>query len=150
MELFLVPQTHDYDEAIFREYTDEIAKFMDTPSFSCLNQVAAQTDIFAKQRELNIDRLYVIKDQNDLFLGQIILANIQAEFPEIGIWVAKSHQHKGIATQAIQQLRAINLDLSNKLFSYPVKKENIASIALVKKLNPKTVKSEDDCLVFYL
>lgn len=150
MELSLVPQTHDYDEAIFREYTDDIAKFMDTPSFSCLEQVVAQTEIFSKQRELGIDRLYVITDPNGLFLGQVILANIQAEFPEIGIWVSKSYQQQGIATQAIQQLRIINPDLSKKLFSYPVKKENTASIALAIKLNPKTVKNENDCLVFYL
>lgn len=131
LALTLIQQTHRYDKDVFDGYTTEIASLMDTPPFASLSEVAAQTEIFTRQRQLGIDALYCIIDSSSNFYGQATLMNIPSGVPEIGIWVVGCHQRKGVGKMALGLLLKESRSFGVTKCLYPVREENLPSIRLV-------------------
>ena len=72
------------------------------------------------------------------FLGYIALHKLNTKTPEMGIWLKESAHNNGYGFEALSLLKKwANKNLLFDYLKYPVEKNNLASIALAKKLGGK-------------
>ena len=140
--LLLIPISLDYKDVIFKELTEEVARFLlvhptgdiqDTINF--INNSLAQ---MAKGEKL---QLVALDKETKEFLGCISLKKMNTPIPEIGLWLKKSVWGKGYgkeSTAALKKWADDNLDYDKIL--YPAYKINTPSRKIAEFLGGKMVR----------
>jgi GNAT superfamily N-acetyltransferase len=127
--LLLRPITREYDEIIFREFTDEITHYMFPKPSENIEGVRGFITSAMRKLEAGIDLQTVILDKSTLeFLGCAALHAIGRPDPELGVWVRKSAHGRKIGLEAVTGL----VDWARKNISfdhlrYPVDRRNVSS-----------------------
>ena len=134
----LVPISLEYSAIIFKEFTDEITRYMVPATPSNIKEV----DIFIQSSIRNIEKnidltLTILKKGDDEFLGICGLhGKLDPDEPTLGIWLKKSAHGYKYGQEAIQVLA--DWARQNIIFEhmvYPCDKDNIASRKIAESLN---------------
>lgn len=134
----LVPVSPEYAEIIFKEFTDEITRYMIPATPSNIEEINVFIQSSIRNMDENIDlTLAILKKNDDEFLGVCGLhGKINPNEPVLGIWLKKSaHGHK-YGQEAIKVLA--DWARHNVIFKhmvYPCDKDNIASRKIAENLN---------------
>lgn len=137
----LKPVSSAYEDAIFREFTEEVARYTyPKPS----EDIVATRGFIAESRErMNRSEelvVAVLDRTTGKFLGLAGLHHIDTREPEIGIWLAKSAQGQGYGKEVVSALvRWADANLDYDSFMYPVVKENLPSRGLIESLGGEPV-----------
>jgi [ribosomal protein S5]-alanine N-acetyltransferase len=127
--LRLVPMAMEYAELIFREFKDEITRYMypETPKriedtrewiTKALGQINRGTDF----------PVAVLKKTGGEFLGGAGLHRLDTDRPELGIWIKKSAHGNGYGKEAVFGLKAwADGHIGYEYLVYPVERDNPAS-----------------------
>ncbi|PWN65143.1 N-acetyltransferase [Chryseobacterium phosphatilyticum] len=133
--LTLRPVEDIYTNDIFEYFTDEVTRYMP------FNPQGNRDDIinFIKESKRNLsqntDLVMVILDSSGNFLGCCGIHNITEESAELGLWLKKSSQGKGLGTEIITKLvEFLEQNFTFNYILYPVDEENIASKRIPEKL----------------
>ena len=134
----LVPISAEYSEIIFKEFTDEITRYMVPATPSNIEQINDFIQSSIRNMNNNIDlTLAILKKTDDEFLGVCGLhGKLSPNEPVLGIWLKKSaHGHK-YGQEAIKILA--DWSRHNVIFKhmvYPCDKDNIASRKIAENLD---------------
>jgi RimJ/RimL family protein N-acetyltransferase len=138
----LVTISNQFDQDIFREFTEEVTVYM----FPSPAKKIAETRCFITESRQAIQAGYnfqfAILSNADEFLGCCGLHGEESvRIPELGIWLKKSAHGRGYGREAIHTLvdwarRTIHIDA----FIYPVDHRNIPSRKIPESLNGKIIK----------
>lgn len=136
--LKLVAISPVYSEIIFKEFTDEITRYMvpKTPESIDEIDIFIQSSLNSMQEQCELV-LVILKENNNEFLGVCGLhGKTNPHEPELGIWLKKSaHGHK-YGQEAIKLL--VDWTRHNITYThlvYPCDKANIASRKIAENLN---------------
>lgn len=84
--LLLVPTTHEYTEAIFKEFTDEVTRYMMPCTPKEISETQAWVDsVLRKRAEGKEVQMTILDKQTKEFFGNVGLHRIQERVPELGI-----------------------------------------------------------------
>lgn len=105
-------------------------------------------DFFEKQwqnrrQEKNL-YVSILKKQNSVYLGNIVLKNIDSTTPELGIDVVKKHQRKGVAYDTLKMFVKWGSETFNNIeyFLVRIYSDNSASLNLFQKLGVTKIGEE--------
>ena len=134
----LVPVVPEYSETIFKEFTDEITRYMVPSTPSNLEEINVFIKSSIRSMEENIDlTLAILKKDNDEFLGICGLHGKQnPNEPDLGIWLKKSAHGYKYGQEAIKMLA--DWARQNIVFThmvYPCDEANIASRKIAENLS---------------
>lgn len=134
----LVPISPEYSEIIFKEFTDEITRYMIPATPSNIEEINVFIQSSIRNMEENIDLTLAILNKNDEeFLGICGLhGKSDPNEPILGIWLKKgAHGHK-YGQEAIKVLAEwARQNIMLKHMVYPCDKDNIASRKIAEALN---------------
>ena len=139
----LVPISFEYAEIIFREFTDEITRYMIPATPSKIEEVNLfiQSSIGNMHEKTDLI-LAILKKPDEEFLGVCGLHGIpDPEESALGIWLKKgAHGHKygQEAIKALADWARQNIVLRHMV--YPCDKENIPSRKIAESLNGSIVR----------
>jgi [ribosomal protein S5]-alanine N-acetyltransferase len=143
--LTLRPISPAYTEAIFREFTPEIATYM----YPRPAESPAETEAFVAsaqaENEGQTALMLVITDRaSGEFLGCIGLHQLRDPRPEIGIWVKQSAHREGYGREAVRGLkRWADKHLDYEYLIYPVDSRNLASRKIPESLGAAIISQYD-------
>ena len=132
----LKPISSVYESDIFREFTDEVAKYtVPQPS----DDIADTRDLIAcacEEMNRGTDFTTVVIDRTTgRFLGCAGLRHIHTREPKVGIWLAKSAQGRGIGKEVVSALwEWAEANLEYDFLYYPVVVDYLPSRRLVESL----------------
>ncbi|SDJ83705.1 GNAT family N-acetyltransferase [Chryseobacterium jejuense] len=133
--LTLQPVEDSYIDNILEHFTNEVTRYMP------FNPQGNRKDIISfvneSKRTLlqNTDLVMVALDSNRDFIGCCGIHNITEESIELGLWLKKNSQGKGLGTEIIAALiEFLENNFTFKYILYPVDEENIASRKIPEKL----------------
>lgn len=134
--LLLVPTTQEHAHEIFKEFTDEITKYMFPNSPKEISETEARIDDVIKRRAAGEELQMTILDKHTKeFLGSAGLHGIKEAIPELWIRVKKSAHGKKIGREAVTALEArAQKNLNFQYIEYPVDKDNIGSRKIAESL----------------
>ena len=141
----LLPVSSRFANDIFREFTEEITRFMMPPAATDISQ----TLDFIQRSEEGLSRgeewVFAITDLNDDFLGCAGLHGRESsETPELGIWIKKSAHGRRLGREAITCLHSwASQFFAVDYFIYPVDKKNIGSRKIAESLGGKVIKEQE-------
>lgn len=139
--LLLVPVSMDYVEEMFKEFTDEITKYMFPPTPKEIKETADfvtfSINKFLKSEDITV---VVLKKDTGEYLGNSGLHKINTKTPELGVWIKKSAHGYGYGKEAVTGLKEwADGNIDYEYIKYPVAEENIASRKIPESLGGKEV-----------
>lgn len=134
--LKLIPTSEDYAEDIFREFTDEITKFMmaRTPQKieETLDFIKSSRKKMEKGEELQV---VILNKATGEFIGHGGIRKLKTTSPELGIWIKKSAHGQKFGREAVKALKEwAEKNFKYKYLEYPVDKKNIPSRKIAESL----------------
>jgi RimJ/RimL family protein N-acetyltransferase len=133
--LILKPVSLDYDDMIFREYNDNVTKYLQhgpNESLKCVNDFLLNEMTLAREgKQLTT----AVISKNGEFLGLAGLKESHTKTPEFGLWLKETAQGKGYGTEVIFALHdwaSRNLDLES--LKYRAFQKNPGSWKIAEKL----------------
>lgn len=133
--LTLQPVDDFYINDILEHFTKEVTRYMP------FNPEGNRNDIvnFVNESKINLsqntDLVLVALDSNGDFTGCCGIHNITTESIELGLWLKKDSQGKGLGTEIITALiKFLENNFTFEYILYPVDEENIASKKIPEKL----------------
>lgn len=142
--LLLVPTTHEYTEEIFKEFYDEVTRYMFPNTPKEISETEARIDDVIKRRASGEELQMTILDKvSKEFLGNVGLHDIKENVPELWIRVKMSAHSKKIWKEAVAALEArAQQHLNFDYIRYPVDKDNIWSKKIAESLGGIVEKDE--------
>ncbi len=142
--LLLVPTTHEYTEEIFKEFTDEVTKYMMPMTPKEISETKARVDSVIKKRAIGKElQMTILDKQTKEFLGNVGLHRIQERIPELGIRIKTAAFGKKIGREAVAALeKRAQQHLDFGYIRYPVDKDNIWSRKIAESLGGITEKDD--------
>ena len=140
--LLLKPISFDYAEEIFKEFTQEITKYMPPKPAEKIEETKMfiRNSLKGLEEGSNLQMVIINKNDNE-FIGCIGLHNINTLEPELGIWTKKSSHKNGYGLEAMNGLiEWANKNIKFKYLKYPVDKRNMASRRIPERNNGKIMK----------
>lgn len=139
--LLLIPVSMDYAEEMFKEFTDEITKYMYPPTPKEIKETASfvveSIDKFLKSEDVTV---VVLKKDTHEYLGNAGIHKINTKTPELGVWIKKGAHGHGYGKEAVTGLKEwADKNLDYEYIKYPVAEENIASRKIPESLGGKEV-----------
>jgi len=133
-----VPISPEYSEIIFKEFTDEITRYMVPAVPANIEEINVFIQSSIRDMEENIDlTLAILKKNDDEFLGVCGLhGKLEPNEPVLGIWLKKSAHGYKYGQEAIKLLA--DWARKNIMFNhmvYPCDIDNIASRKIAENLN---------------
>ena len=135
--LILKPISYDYKDVIFKEFSQEITKYMAPKPAENIEETKAfiEQSIKGLENGSNLQMVIINKGNNE-FIGCIGLHNINKNDPELGIWIKLSSYNNGYGLEAINGLiNWANENIKFEYLKYPVDKMNISSRKIPEKNN---------------
>lgn len=134
--LKLVPTSEDYAQDIFREFTDEITRYMmpKTPQKieETLEFIRSSRKAMGEGEELEV---VILNKFTGEFIGHGGIRKLKTDAPVLGIWIKKgAHGHK-YGREAVKALKEwVDKNLNYEYLEYPVDKKNIPSRKIAESL----------------
>ena len=145
-ELALIPISLDNKEDVFREFTDDITRYMFPSPSENIDGVEAFIGQSISKMKSNKDiQLVLINTTTQEFLGCVGLHNIDTGTPEFGLWVKESAHGNRYGRRAIHMLydfACVNFDFLS--IKYPVDRDNIPSRRIPESLGGTIVKEYEE------
>ena len=140
--LLLKPISYDYVEDIFKEFTQEITKYMYPKPTETMEETKGILENSLKGLRAGNNLQMVILDKtNNEFIGRIGIDELDTLEPELGIWTKKSSHHNGYGLEAMTGLiEWAHNNIKFNYLKYPVDKRNLASRKIVEKNNGRILK----------
>lgn len=144
--LRLKPVSLEYVPEIFREFTTEITRWM----YPCPPKSPKDSESFVhhsrKQMDQGIELVMAILDKTSgEYLGNCGIHNLPSATPELGIWLKKSAQGKGLGPEAIGELVRWAFETQNYgELMYPVASANIPSRRIPEGLGGTVFREYDE------
>lgn len=131
----LIPITLHYSDVIFKEFTEEIVRYLDldTPP-SAVEETREFIKLSINQRQEGTDLVMVILDGSE-FIGVCGIHDIKADNPRMGLWLKKTAHCKGYGKESVRIL--IDWARSNIEFNhitYTTHIDNKASIRIIESV----------------
>jgi RimJ/RimL family protein N-acetyltransferase len=133
--LILKPISPEYAEDIFREFDDNVTKYMSrgpNESLESTNEFVEKSLAGTKRGE---KAQLVVTDRDGDFLGLTSVERANTKTPELGLWLKESAQGQGFGPElifALYKWATENLDVD--YFVYRADKENVGSWKIAEKL----------------
>ncbi len=126
----------NYKEDIFKELTDEVAKFLPFIPTHKLEDTQGFIDYSLNQLKLEKDITLIATDINTgEFIGCCGIHDICNESISLGIWLKESASGKGYGVEIIKALEQFVFNnIPVDYLIYNVEKNNVASINIAEKL----------------
>ncbi|MBD2387188.1 GNAT family N-acetyltransferase [Cylindrospermum sp. FACHB-282] len=134
--LLLQPISLKYKEVIFREFTEEITKYL----YARPPEVISETELFIHESLLEMQKgekltVVILQKDSQEFLGCSGIRDLQSKQPKTGIWLKKSAHGKGYGLETITSLKEwADNNLDYEYLIYPVDRENILSRKIPESL----------------
>ena len=140
--LLLIPISYDYVEDIFKEFSQEITKYMYPKPTETIEETKENLENSLKELRSGNDLQMVILDKtNNEFIGRIGIDELDTLEPELGIWIKKSSHHNGYGLEAMTGLiEWAHENIKFNHIKYPVDKRNLASRKIAEKNNGRILK----------
>jgi len=127
---------YEFAQDIYKEFSREITKYMNWEPFESLEDVLIS---IKKRYKKIIDgkdiALRIINKKTGEFIGIGTITEINTSTPELGIWIKKSAHGHHYGKESVSALKDwAEKNLSYKYLKYPVDKNNVASLKLIKSL----------------
>jgi RimJ/RimL family protein N-acetyltransferase len=127
--LLQIPISMEYADEIFREFTDEVTRYMYPPTPAVLSDTVS----FIEGATVTLNdrtnlQMVVLEKFSGEFLGCSGVHDLDQAVPELGIWIktgAHGRKYGMEAVTALIQWAWANLDC--EFLSYPVDRRNISS-----------------------
>lgn len=137
--LLLVPVSMDYVEEMFKEFTDDITKYMYPPTPKEIKETADfitfSINKFLKNEDVTV---VILKKDTKEYLGNGGIHKINTKTPELGVWIKKGAHGHGYGKEAMIGLKKwADENLDYEYIKYPVAEENIASRKIPESLGGK-------------
>lgn len=134
--VMLKPVSLAYEADIFREFTEEVATYTFPQPTGDIGDTRAFIAGVREEMDHGTDLTVAVIDRvTGAFLGCAGLHHIDTREPEVGIWLAKSAQGRGIGKETVSALRGwAESNLSYDFLYYPVVKANMPSRRLAESL----------------
>ena len=142
----LRPIAMEDKDAIFAEFTKEVAEYMYPPVPDEIDDTIdfIESSIATMEAGLNI-QLCIVDNDTDEFLGCVGLHRIDKKVPEFGVWLKKSAQGSKTGRKSVQMLYEFACEnLNHKYYKYPVDKNNTASRKIPESLGG-IIKEHEKC-----
>lgn len=134
--LLLVPTTKEYIQEIFKEFTDEVTRYMFPKTPKEISETEERINSCLVKREKWEELQMTILDKiTKEFFGNVGLHRVNESIPELWIWIKQSAYGKKIWKEAVAWLESWgqeNLDF--EYIVYPVDKDNIPSRKIAESL----------------
>lgn len=142
--LLLVPTTQEHTEEIFKEFTDEVTRYMMPCTPKEISETQAWVDsVLRKRVEEKELQMTILDKQTKEFLGSTWLHRIKERIPELWIRVKTSAHGKKIGREAVAALEArAQKNIEFDYIRYPVDKDNIWSRKIAESLGGIVDKDE--------
>jgi ribosomal-protein-alanine N-acetyltransferase len=143
----LVPTTHEHAESIFREFTEEITRFMYPRPAARIEETLEFIESSRERMAVGANlQLTILSRETGEFLGCCGLhGESNPKSPELGIWVKRAAHGRGYGREAIAALvgwASDNLVVGHIL--YPVDRNNLASRKIPESLGGTIVAEKSD------
>ncbi len=134
--LLLVPSTQEFADVTFKEFTKEIAEYMQPKPYESVEDAQkALNDRFERMKSGIDISLTILSKENKEFLGRASLLDANTETPELGVWIKKSAHGNRYGKEAIEALVDwLNKNLDFKYLRYPVDRNNPSSMKIAHSL----------------
>ncbi|ASW74781.1 hypothetical protein IQ37_18880 [Chryseobacterium piperi] len=124
-----------YIDDILEHFTNEVTRYMPFNPQGNRKDIISFINESKRTLSQNTDLVMVSLDSNGNFIGCCGIHNITAESVELGLWLKKDSQGKGLGTEIITALiEFLENNFTFKYILYPVDEENIASKKIPEKL----------------
>ncbi|MFP3835411.1 GNAT family N-acetyltransferase [Chryseobacterium sp. SIMBA_028] len=148
--LTLQPVEDSYIDDILEHFTNEVTRYMPFNPQGNRNDIVSFVEESKRTLLQNTDLVMVALDANGDFTGCCGIHNITEDSIELGLWLKKNSQGKGLGTEIIMALiEFLENNFTFKYILYPVDEENIASKKIPEKLGfipfKKYTKYKDPC-----
>ncbi|AZA92276.1 Uncharacterised protein [Chryseobacterium nakagawai] len=131
----LQPVKDSYIDDILEHFTEEVTKYMPFNPQGNREDIINFVNESKRTLSQNTDLVMVALDSNGIFIGCCGIHNITEESIELGLWLKKSSQGKGLGTEIITKLvEFLENNFTFTYILYPVDEENIASKKIPEKL----------------
>lgn len=126
-------------DSIWRSFDDNISKYMVHKPPQSIEEVRELVEMSVAGMR---DKKYLavaVHDRNDgEFLGCVAINGLCTPTPELGIWIKKKSQGRGIATESLGTVLAwVQKRFCPRYYRYPVDERNLASCALARHFGGK-------------
>ena len=140
--LLLKAISYDYANDIFREFTQEITRYMYPKPPERIEEIGEHIGKSLKELEEGTDlQMVIINKANNEFIGRIGLHDINTLEPELGIWTKKSSHNNKYGLEAMNGLiEWTNINIKFNYLRYPVDKRNTASRRIAETNNGKIMR----------
>lgn len=133
--LILEPVKDSYIDDILEHFTEEVTKYMPFNPQGDREEIINFVNESKRTLSQNTDLVMVALDSKGNFIGCCGIHTITNESIELGLWLKKSSQGKGLGTEIITSLiEFIENNFTFNYILYPVDEENIASKKIPEKL----------------
>ncbi|MEJ5102510.1 GNAT family N-acetyltransferase [Chryseobacterium sp. MYb328] len=133
--LTLQPVDDSYIDDISEHFTTGVTRYMPFNPQGDRGEIINFVDESKRTLLQNTDLVMVALDSNGDFTGCCGIHNITEESIELGLWLKKSSQGKGLGTEIIISLiEFLEQNFTFKYILYPVDEENTASRKIPEKL----------------
>ncbi|WP_288374043.1 GNAT family N-acetyltransferase [Chryseobacterium culicis] len=133
--LILQPVQDLYIDDILEHFTNDITTYMPFNPQGNRNDIVNFVEESKRTLSQNTDLVMVAVDSDKSFVGCCGIHNITAESAELGLWLKKDSQGKGLGTEIITTLiEFLENNFTFNYIVYPVDEENRASKKIPEKL----------------
>lgn len=136
--LTLKPTSLEHSEEVFREFNDNVTKFLTRGPNESLETTQDFIKMSTEEARRGEKIQLTVTDKNGDFLGLTSIERTNTKTPEFGLWLKETAQGKGFGPELIFSLydwAAQNLDVDH--FIYRADRENIGSWKIAEKLLAK-------------
>jgi ribosomal-protein-alanine N-acetyltransferase len=143
----LVPTARDHAEAIFREFSEEITRYMYPRPAARIEETLEFIESGRERMAAGGNlQLTILSSETGEFLGCCGLhGESNPRTPDLGIWVKRGAHGEGYGREAIAALvgwASANLDVDH--FRYPVDRNNLSSRKIPESLGGTVVAEKTD------
>lgn len=135
----------NFKDAIFSEFTPEIATYMSPRSPEKIEETIEFINFSINENKNGESFQAVVLDKDQNFLGCTGAVHLDTKTPSLGIWIKKSAHGHGYGKEAVMALKdwvANNCDCDYIL--YPVDKANIPSRKIPEFMGAKVAREYED------
>ena len=136
--LNLVPFEMKYLNHYFTGFNAEITRFQWPDPFESIEDARAVLQEFLNEMDRGETLLFSVLSKKDDFLGSVEVHGLTEDCPELGVWIVKPEQNKGLAYEALSAVLDYVSSKYNKAeFYYEADIRNTGSIKLLRKFDEK-------------
>ena len=122
---------------LFDEYSKEIAEYMYHPAFIDREHANELVINRIHENKLQKNAHLVIKNKDSEFIGCLGLIGIDTKKPQIYLWIKKSAQGIGYASEVVKKIVSLGSVLDFEYINYPACINNKASLKIPLQLGAK-------------